>query len=1798
MSFAPLPALLCTPVGLRLSAVLGFALAHVLAAPALASAQGRLLFSEIQYHPVEKALFDDQGEPVLDLSEDVHEFVEVHNAGPAAVSLGGWSLGGGIAFDFPAGRSLAPGGFLVIARSPVRLAAVPAYGLAADEVLGPYVGQLSNGGDTLRLRNPAGQVVDSVSYSPRFPWAISADGLGADDEWTGVNSLTYQYRGRSLERVSYASPGNDPANWVASPLPAGPSPGRANALELPLPRPVVLELSAVQAVDSAPIVRSGAPVRVEARFSSTQSLSGVVLEYFVDAINSTTEPRFTVPLAPVVTPSDGRFVATLPAQPDRSVVRYRLRADRGAGLETVSPRADDPFAWHGYFVTPSRLSAKPAYDVFISSASLATLAGNVTQVPRRILQPDPPGTPRAAWNATEPAVFACNGRVYDIQVRYHGSRYSRSPGESSFKFQFPAYAPFNGRQAFFETEKGDEHRLGTLLYAAAGLPAWRCRPVDVYLNGNGALPRLEQEELDRENYERWIEEQAAAHPGEPRQKLGENHKATGVVPYETSAGIGTTALYENSGEGPYYIGNAAPIPPKPGWPLAERYEWTYGAQVTRWRGGASMRDLIQGLWAARGDSPLAPNPNLPALREFLAARFDLDATLTYIAIRNWSAPFDNATHNHFLWERGDGRWGMLPWDLDAEFSPAKAAQSIYWDEYAVAQPDTLRGPEWVKDSFLKAFRDEYREKLFFLNNTLLSPSNLTALGAGGLAGYAAVRQGNVNTELRLGPWTAPLQPVLLAPGSNAPAFPPESLRVGPYQHSASPAVAHLSTTWILRRASGSYSNPVVRITSRTNLLSLPVPFAELVFGESYFWKCQFTDLRGHPSPESPERPFVHGFLPASLGSIRLNEVLAENRLSVTNGNFTPDYIELFNETNVPLSLAQFSLSDDPAQPARFVFPPGSVIPPGGFLTVWCDTATNAPGLHTGFALDNEGQTVALFAISAQGYQLADAVTFGLQIPDHSIGRSGSDWVLGRPTPGASNELVAVAAPTSLRINEWMASSSTGPDWFEIFNSAAQPASLGGLFVGDSPATRTNTRLANLSFIAARGHRRFWADRDPAQGIRHTNFRLSGSGDSILLSAASLALIDTVSFGVQTTDVSQGRLPDGGPALASFPGSASPEAPNHLLIPEIVFNELLPDVELRNLGAVPVPIGGWWLSDDPTVPEKYSIPAGITLAPGAVWFVDDDELPFQLQQQPGGEIFLSHDGIYQVSRKFDAYDGLSRGRVETSIGAEVVRMSAPTFGFPNAPPQVGPVVISEIQYHPPDLPGDDDRYEFVELANIAAGPVPLSLAEHAELPWRLRDAVGFRFPPGTVMAAGEHILVLSFDPATNTAALADFRAFYSVPPGTRLFGPYAGKLDNSGGSIELVEDQLPWSIPGPDYGRTPEVLLERIRFADGFPWPTEADGAGASLQRRLLGAFGNDPTNWFASGVSPGAGSRSNQPPVIALTSPPNGASLSFSVPPTLTATATDPDGSIRVVEFLVDGAPAGASAGPEFTVAWTNAVPGLHLLTARAIDDRLGIAAAAPVQFTVVNQPPSVSLLTPAGGGFYLLPTQIVLTAAAVDPEGVLTKVSFFANNLRLAERAAPPYDFTWTNPPSGAFSLRAVAADNGGRSTTSAAVSIVVSRETSTAYVVETNTVGSQSLPSPFGLGMDFVVTSPILVVHLGCFDSGSDGINRSSALTTQIYNRNGSVPVVAASQGFSAEAPGALAGGSRFKPLPVPVVLTNGSYSVVGYGYDGNNRNANPGTGDAKTWSTEDGGGILLFVGGGTMKRLAQGPSPTPSI
>ena len=681
----------------------------------------------------------------------------------------------------------------------------------------------------------------------------------------------------------------------------------------------------------------------------------------------------------------GVFTCELPGQTDRSVIRYRIRADRGAGVEVVSPRADDPFAWHGYFVMPVRASTTPIYDVFVSTASLSTLSSNISQSPRRITNPDPPGNPRASWNATQPAIFiGPDGVVRDIRIRHHGSRYNRSAGRRSWKYQFPRYAPFEGRGSYFQTDKGEEHRVGAMLYEAAGLPVWRARYVDIYQNNDARLRRLQQDEMDADLHDRWAAEQAAKFPGSLVEAMGEFYKSTGVVPFENATSLTGAPTYLASGEGPYYIGNCAPAPARPPfWTARQRYDWTYGLQMRSWIGGRDIEQMITGLWAARGDSPTSPAPNLSALRAWLEANFDVDATLTYIAIRNWSAPFDNATHNHFLWRRSSGRWCLLPWDLDVEFG--SSGQSIYWDEFAVPQPDPLRGPHWVKDSFLKAFRQEFKEKLWILNNSLLLASTFPSKGWSSLQGFANARNPNVNSQLGLGTYYRPNTPVATGPASGAPVLPGALLETSAYGHGA-PAnpPAHATTTWLIRAGGGTYNAPVARVTSTFRLTTLPIPFGDLVFGQTYFWKCFHTDSQGHPSFESTERSFVFGTAnPPPPGALRINEVLAR-------GSNVPDFIELHNAGAAAIELSGMGLTDDPAIGARLTFPPATTIAAGGHHLVTL-------GSSAAFRLDADGQTVLLLDTSGG---LVDSVTFGPQARDLSIGRdAGGVWERRRSNAG-------------------------------------------------------------------------------------------------------------------------------------------------------------------------------------------------------------------------------------------------------------------------------------------------------------------------------------------------------------------------------------------------------------------------------------------------------------------------------------------------------------------------------------------------------------------------------------------------------------------------------------------------------------------------------------------------------------------------------------------------------------------------------------------------------------------------------
>ena len=340
------------------------------------------------------------------------------------------------------------------------------------------------------------------------------------------------------------------------------------------------------------------------------------------------------------------------------------------------------------------------------------------------------------------------------------------------------------------------------------------------------------------------------------------------------------------------------------------------------------------------------------------------------------------------------------------------------------------------------------------------------------------------------------------------------------------------------------------------------------------------------------------------------------------------------------------------------------------------------------------------------------------------------------------------------------------------------------------------------------------------------------------------------------------------ALNGSPGLTNPPPPS---IPGIIVTEalthtdppLLDTVELFNPTAGLVNLTGWFLTDDPHQPKKYRIPVGSFIATGGYLTFNTDQFGVGSQgfnlSSTGDQIFLfsgdANTNLTGYAHGFDfgaAPNPISFGRYVNSQGSEqFVLQRQNTLTTKNVYPRIGPVAMTEIMYHPPDLAGgaDDALNEFIELQNIAATNVPLFDPMAATNTWRLRGGVDYDFPTNYVMTPGARLLVVSFDPAIYATLKSAFIAKYSVPTNVSILGPWSGKLGNSGETIEFQRPDNPNVTPTNTI--VPYYLVEKVAYADVLPWPVNADGAGASLQRIEATLFGNDPINWQAA--SPTAG---------------------------------------------------------------------------------------------------------------------------------------------------------------------------------------------------------------------------------------------------------------------------------------------------------------------------------------------------------
>ena len=111
-------------------------------------------------------------------------------------------------------------------------------------------------------------------------------------------------------------------------------------------------------------------------------------------------------------------------------------------------------------------------------------------------------------------------------------------------------------------------------------------------------------------------------------------------------------------------------------------------------------------------------------------------------------------------------------------------------------------------------------------------------------------------------------------------------------------------------------------------------------------------------------------------------------------------------------------------------------------------------------------------------------------------------------------------------------------------------------------------------------------------------------------------------------------------------------------------------------------------------------------------------------------------------------------------------------LPNGPVRIGPVVITEAYYHPPEDANDDLLLEnlddeFIEVFNLSDQAVALGTNTITPQPWRLAKAIDYTFPAGFTLPSHSFAVVVRFDAQFQPVLAESFRNRFGMPAETPL-----------------------------------------------------------------------------------------------------------------------------------------------------------------------------------------------------------------------------------------------------------------------------------------------------------------------------------------------------------------------------------------------------------------------------------------------
>jgi hypothetical protein len=229
------------------------------------------------------------------------------------------------------------------------------------------------------------------------------------------------------------------------------------------------------------------------------------------------------------------------------------------------------------------------------------------------------------------------------------------------------------------------------------------------------------------------------------------------------------------------------------------------------------------------------------------------------------------------------------------------------------------------------------------------------------------------------------------------------------------------------------------------------------------------------------------------------------------------------------------------------------------------------------------------------------------------------------------------------------------------------------------------------------------------------------------------------------------------------------------------------IELINPNAFAVDLSGWTLEG---AVEHVFPPGTVIPADNGILYVTPDAGAFrQRAVSPTGGQGLFVQGNYKGHLS-------SWGETLNLLNQAGVLVSTVTYQGNPSDQQIY-LRLTELMYHPPEGGAfDSEDYEYVELKNIGAAPLALAGV-------RFTEGISFTFPDATLPPGG--YAVVARDPVA-------FASRYAVPAGVPVWGPYNGRLSNSGESLKL-EDLTSSTI---------------VEFDYQDDWYDETDGVGYSL----------------------------------------------------------------------------------------------------------------------------------------------------------------------------------------------------------------------------------------------------------------------------------------------------------------------------------------------------------------------------------